>query len=42
MEIVNKEMNVTVIVVTHDHTVGSAARRQILLVDGQIASDEVS
>lgn len=41
VNIVNKEMNVTVIVVTHDHTVGAAARRQILLVDGQIASDEV-
>ena len=41
VNIVNKEMDVTVIVVTHDHTVGAAARRQILLVDGRIASDEV-
>ena len=38
---VNREMGVTVIVVTHDLEVGSAARRQIRLVDGLIAADEV-
>ncbi len=37
----NKELGVTVIVVTHDIEVGSTARREIRLVDGLIAADEV-
>ena len=37
----NDELGVTVIVVTHDIDVGSTARREIRLVDGLIAADEV-
>lgn len=38
----NSEKNITTIMVTHDATVASNARRIIHLVDGQIVSDEVS
>ncbi len=37
----NKEMGMTVIVVTHDPEIGSSAPRQVHLVDGLIVSDEV-
>jgi putative ABC transport system ATP-binding protein len=37
----NKDLGVTVIVVTHDIEIGSSAPRQIRLVDGLIAADEV-
>ena len=37
----NRELGVTVIVVTHDLEIGSSAPRQIRLVDGLIAADEV-
>lgn len=41
VEVVNRELGMTVIVVTHDHDVGQRAKRSIHLLDGQIASDEV-
>jgi putative ABC transport system ATP-binding protein len=41
IEGLNKEIGVTGIIVTHDSTVASIARRQIRLVDGLIVSDEV-
>jgi putative ABC transport system ATP-binding protein len=38
----NKEQGITLIIVTHDHEIGSQARRTIRLRDGQIESDEVN
>ncbi len=37
----NKELGVTVIVVTHDIEIGSSAKRQVRLVDGLVVADEV-
>ena len=42
VDTVNKELGMTVIVVTHDPDVSSRARRKIRLVDGEIDSDEVN
>ncbi|MGY5877241.1 MAG: ABC transporter ATP-binding protein [Candidatus Thorarchaeota archaeon] len=42
VEGVNKEIGVTVILVTHDSDVSAISRRRIHLVDGLIASDEVN
>jgi predicted ABC-type transport system involved in lysophospholipase L1 biosynthesis ATPase subunit len=42
VEVVNRDLNMTVILVTHDPEVSSRARRKIRLVDGNIASDEVN
>ncbi len=41
VDVVNRDLGMTVILVTHDLTVGSRAKRSIHLLDGQIASDEV-
>lgn len=41
VDVVNNDLEVTVIVVTHDPDVGLRARRKIRLLDGTIASDEV-
>jgi ABC-type lipoprotein export system ATPase subunit len=41
VEEVNRELGVTVIIITHDSEIASIARRRILLVDGVIVSDEV-
>jgi putative ABC transport system ATP-binding protein len=41
VEDLNKDMGITVIVVTHDPRIGSSAARQIHLVDGLVVSDEV-
>jgi putative ABC transport system ATP-binding protein len=42
VETVNRELGMTVIVVTHNPDVGNRAGRKIRLVDGQIFSDEVN
>ena len=42
VSIVNQDLGMTVIVVTHDPNVGNRARRSIHLLDGQISSDEVT
>jgi putative ABC transport system ATP-binding protein len=42
VETVNKELGMTIIVVTHDPAVGNRAHRKIRLVDGCIDSDEVN
>jgi putative ABC transport system ATP-binding protein len=42
VDVVNRDLGMTVIVVTHDPDVGNRARRKIRLVDGNIASDEVN
>jgi putative ABC transport system ATP-binding protein len=41
VDVVNRDLGMTVILVTHDLTVGRRAKRSIHLLDGQIASDEV-
>ena len=38
----NREQGITLIIVTHDHEIGSQARRTIQLRDGQIESVEVN
>ena len=42
VELVNRDLGMTVIVVTHDPDVSNRARRKIRLVDGNIAADEVN
>jgi putative ABC transport system ATP-binding protein len=42
VDVVNRDLGMTVILVTHDPDVGNRARRKIRLVDGNIASDEVN
>jgi putative ABC transport system ATP-binding protein len=42
VDVVNRDLGMTVIVVTHDPDVSNRARRKIRLVDGRIASDEVN
>jgi putative ABC transport system ATP-binding protein len=42
VDVVNRDLGMTVIVVTHDPDVSNRARRKIRLVDGNIASDEVN
>jgi putative ABC transport system ATP-binding protein len=42
VDLVNRDLGMTVIVVTHDPDVSNRARRKIRLVDGTIASDEVN
>jgi putative ABC transport system ATP-binding protein len=39
---VNRDLGVTVIVVTHDSSVASAARRRISIIDGLVVSDGVN
>jgi putative ABC transport system ATP-binding protein len=41
VQVVNQDLGMTVIVVTHDPNVGNRAQRSIHLLDGQISSDEV-
>jgi putative ABC transport system ATP-binding protein len=41
LERLHREQGVTLIVVTHDPTLGARARRKIRMVDGRIARDEV-
>jgi putative ABC transport system ATP-binding protein len=41
VEVMNRDIGITVIVVTHDPDVGDRARRRIRLLDGKIVSDEV-
>ena len=42
VELVNRDLGMTVIVVTHDPDVSNRARRKIRLVDGNIDADEVN